>query len=138
MLTNIRHLILLNGPPSSGKDLVANNALQMFPMTGAEKFSNPLKFGGSAALGIPLDELEAEWKETIIPSVGVTWRQYQIDMSEHWYKILYGEDIFGRLMVERLSRAGCYRHVFISDCGFSIENARLQPPESGMVYRITA
>lgn len=120
MLTNIRHLVLLNGPPSSGKDTIAENALKMFPMTGMEKYSAPLKTGGSAALGIPLEELDAD-KETVIPSLGVSWRQYQIDMSEYWYKPLYGEDIFGRLMVERLARGGLFRHMFISDCGFSIE-----------------
>jgi hypothetical protein len=85
-----------------------------------EKFAHPLKHGGSKALGIPLEELEEKWKETVIPSVGVTWRQYQISMSEDWYKPRFGQDIFGRLLVDRIRRQSAYYYV-VSDSGFTYE-----------------
>ena len=123
MHTNLKHIYLFNGPPSSGKDTLAKLILEHefgeMP-TRIEKFAEPLKLGGAAALGIPLEELEAKWKETIIPGLGVTWRQYQISMSEDWYKPKFGQDIFGRLLVERIRRHPV-EYYLVSDSGFTYE-----------------
>lgn len=123
MHTNLKHIYLLNGPPRSGKDSLADlimaHEFAEVP-TRVEKFAEPLKIGGSAALAIPLEELESKWKETIIPGLGVTWRQYQISMSEDWYKPQFGMDIFGRLLVERIRRRPAQYYV-VSDSGFTYE-----------------
>lgn len=119
------HLLFLNGPPGCGKDTLG---LQLYRILGdmgykpyIEKMAKPLKVGGSAALGIPFEELEGEWKGTPIPGLGFTWREYQISMSEDWYKKQFGPDIFGRLLVSRISRLIDRDVIIVTDCGFNEE-----------------
>jgi len=62
-------------------------------------------------------------KDTETTPFGVTYRQFQIDISEKFLKPLYGQDIFGRLLKTRcLAVEPNIDPIFIvSDCGFQIE-----------------
>lgn len=115
----MKRIILLNGPPRSGKDTAA---LILAESIGAmqDKMSWPLKNGVSGILNTTFSALE-EKKEEVIPALGVSFRQAQIDMSEKFMKKVYGEDIFGRLLVGRIRESPWYDLWCISDCGFQVE-----------------
>jgi hypothetical protein len=124
--------ILFNGPPSAGKDTAAkflwnsNSNPVLF-----ERFSAPLKTAFSAITGKPYNQFfEVEWyeshKEEVIPWLGVSYRQWQIDFSEKFMKPNYGKDIFGKLFVERLwghqkRFDNPYKCCVVPDSGFDIE-----------------
>ena len=124
-------LILLNGPPRSGKDFAAARILtQLYRESGAalfhDKFSAPIKQAFSAITNTYLtsDFVNQEWehrKDEIIPTFGVSYRQWQIDFSERFMKRLYGDNIFGRLFLDRDSHREDARIVVVSDCGFNVE-----------------
>lgn len=129
------NIILFNGPPRSGKDTAAKMVYydhfrrqypnKLYPLW--EKFSFPNKraFAGMMGLGIDMLGYVDPWedrKSDIVPSLGVSYRQWQIDYSEKFMKPLYGNDIFGRLFLDRVSH---YNPKFfipiVSDCGFQVE-----------------
>lgn len=130
------NFILFNGPPRSGKDTAARIAWEHIATDPAciaiwEKFSFPNKRMFAGMMDTKCDtwgivKYYEETKENIIPSIGVSYRQFQIDVSEKFMKPLYGKDIFGRLLLDRCSLAEEeLTHVepifIVSDCGFQIE-----------------
>lgn len=127
-------IILFNGPPGVGKDTLAwalhdhINGAPGKQWCVHEKFSLPIKLAFCVTLGVTYDfdehrapnEYENN-KEALIPLLGVSYRRWQIDFSEKFMKPLYGKDIFGRLLIERIVENPSYDYVVISDCGFQIE-----------------
>lgn len=118
----VGRVILLNGPPRCGKDTLAAMVQRRLgaQVCTIHKFAEPLKIGGAAALNIPLDVLEARYKESPLPGMEVTWRDYQISMSEEWYKPRFGKYIFGELQKWRILRDP-RPVIVISDSGFTYE-----------------
>lgn len=108
-----RRVVLFNGPPYCGKDSAAEallqTSIQNLGFMNLDRFSMPLKraFAGIMSLNITaggtVDLWEAK-KDEIIPMLGSSYRQWQIDFSECFMKPLYGPDIFGQLLVERFER----------------------------------
>lgn len=131
------NFILFNGPPRSGKDTAAKIAFDYVAtksnlLANWEKFSYPNKRMFATMMQAHLDlwgnvSPYEEKKGEEIPLLGVSYRQWQIDVSEKFMKPLYGKDIFGRLLLDRCRRAekeidGAFFPIFIvSDCGFQIE-----------------
>jgi hypothetical protein len=131
----MKKVMLLSGPPSAGKDTAAKYLYHkdnLYPSNIIfERFSAPLKTAFAAITGksynhfYEVDYYEAN-KEKIIPWLGVSFRQWQIDFSEKFMKPNYGKDIFGKLFVERImaynadptDRAKC---IVVPDSGFDIE-----------------
>jgi hypothetical protein len=135
-------IILLNGPPSSGKDTAAKHIRAIFqrgeldPSTfGTEKprcildrFSMPIKRAFAGTMGLPITEDGAvepyeSGKESIIPMFGVSYRQWQIDFSESFLKS-YNMQIFGELLVTRIKKRFLHNIanlIMVPDCGFQIE-----------------
>lgn len=128
------NFILFNGPPRSGKDTAAAMAFEyldhipehIIPVW--EKFSFPNKRGLAGVMNVECSREGItpyeKTKEEIIPELGVSYRQFQIDISEKFMKRLYGEDVFGRLLLSRCTdyAAGPLTPIFIvSDCGFQVE-----------------
>lgn len=123
-------LILLNGPPGSGKDFAAEIIKNADDITSSHyKFSEPLKEAVCAILEISRRELE-DTKNLRDATFGVTLRQVQIDISEKWMKPCYGKDIFGRICANRMSEEIQYNDdagedqpdcFVVSDSGFDIE-----------------
>lgn len=131
-------IILLNGPPSSGKDAAARHIRNVFPepVPGngyrrllLDRMSMPIKRAFAGTMGLPITE-DGEvqpWescKEEIIPEFGVSYRQWQIDFSERFMKLLYDDAIFGQLCVARIKRRfsrNIANLIVIPDCGFKIE-----------------
>lgn len=127
-----RRLFLFNGPPRCGKDTSTRLALDLIEQhnhlvfTKHEKFSAPNKAAFASLVNAPYKNFIVsgyeERKEEIIPWLGVSFRQWQIDFSEKFMKPLYGEDIFARLLIERLVNDPMIPDVvLISDCGFQTE-----------------
>lgn len=128
-------IILLNGPPSSGKDTAARHIREGYAQgwhsyrSQLERMSMPIKRAFAGTMGLPIDEdgNVQPWeskKEEIIPAFGVSYRQWQIDFSERFMKPLFDEVIFGMLLVARIRRRfekGIANLMVIPDCGFQVE-----------------
>jgi hypothetical protein len=130
-----QRIILFNGPPRCGKDTAARACLEAEDLNGYfrifERMSRPLKrsFAGLAGANFDrFDNLEyfEEHKEDPWTPLGVSYRQFQIDMSEKFMKKCYGDSVFGRLFIQRVQRK---QHVdavaFVPDCGFDTEYTTL-------------
>ena len=123
-------LVMLNGPPGSGKDFAAQTLVEANDLSVSHhKFAEPLKDMACALLEIDNKTLEMSKKQPI-GLYGVTVRQLLIDMSEKWMKPCYGKDIFGKIAAERVAESmqltdhfgeEPYDLYVFSDCGFDTE-----------------
>ncbi len=134
-------IVLLNGPPRCGKDTAART----FSLGGAfvhDKFSLPIKRAFAAVMGVPVhDNLNVypyeDYKEQVIPALGVSYRKWQQDFAEKMMKPTCGHDVFARLLIERLAPLRVIRSVttvLVSDCGFQIEADVLE--QAGLDVRV--
>lgn len=143
-------LILLNGPPRSGKDTVARHLqLVLDAAIRLDKFAMPIKRAFAGMIGSTCDyygdvPYHEEHKEEVIPWLGVSYRQWQIDFSERLMKPQYGGNIFGRMLLDRVKAQSWAdnpeRQVcVVSDCGFQIEVDTLIleiPPQNVLTLRL--
>lgn len=117
-----RKLLILNGPPSSGKDTITSILYRHYDCRRL-KFSAPLK----KAL-MPLFCLDEDWMaleegkdlKTMRFYNELSFREAQIWLSEKVMKPMFGPDIFGRLMLRQLYSPYQTNGRFdvISDAGF--------------------
>lgn len=148
-------IILLNGPPSSGKDTAAKHIQYVFREIRAgndgynrpilDRMSMPIKRAFAGTMGLPITEdgTVEPWesrKEEIIPEFGVSYRKWQIDFSESFLKG-YREEIFGELLAARIARRfqkNIANLIVVPDCGFAIEVEtiyRMFDPEDILLIR---
>lgn len=125
-------VVLINGAPRSGKDTAAK-ALRDLPDFRQprsfvwEKFSMPLKTAFAGMMYECIDnegnvDYYEDHKDEVVEVLGCSYRQWQIDFSERFMKPRYGNNIFGRLLLDRLiHNASEGDLVVVSDCGFQIE-----------------
>lgn len=125
-------LLLLNGPPSSGKDTAASflrlhiaEAFGFVPKI--DRLSAPLKASFAAILDIDAMQ-QADYesnKEVPIPLLSskqpTSYRKFQIDVSEFFMKPRYGQDIFSKLFLLRFFSDTESDLVIVPDCGFQHE-----------------
>ena len=121
------NLILISGPPRSGKDTLAgwlSNTVDYKPM----KFARPIELALRGFFGLDHYEFNRrrnDLKDDPWPLIqGKSFRQCMQSFSEDWAK-QYGQDIFGRIAAYNVGRdkdEGFNRFVF-SDCGFTAEVA---------------
>lgn len=115
-------IIVLNGPPRSGKDTAAHFIHKHF-LTRRYKMATPVKRAIKAMFNVP-DKLwfkiiEGEDKDQ--PQrvlAGKTPHEIQISFSEHWAKIFWDQSVFGVLAARELSRGTATDFTVISDGGF--------------------
>lgn len=118
--------VLLNGPPGCGKDTAA---AQMVPYLAFKhlKFAAPIKRMAAALLQCDMKWIE-ENKDTYIMPLGynvkITLRQFLIDLSEKFFKPLYGEEVFANLLWDEAKRSPS-KLFAVSDCGFIGEVGKL-------------
>jgi len=127
MKTHPHRVIFLNGPPRCGKDFGAGLLLKELFRSRTAKFSQPLKRAIAEQFQLTDEEqkyLEAN-KDTPQKLLnGYTYRQAQINLSEHHMKPLYGDDVFGQILRRVLSRKvglAAHDYTIISDSGFRSE-----------------
>jgi len=111
-------IIVLNGAPGVGKDTAAR-LLARYGWK-HKKFAQPLKDAGVALTGLPFHDLEAGKNNPRMELQGMSWRDWQIWMSEDIIKPKFGDWHFGTLMVRNLERDAAGDYV-ISDAGFQSE-----------------
>lgn len=126
------HLIILNGPPDTGKDTAADYLVEKYGYTKLEMKGALRRMAHAmASLALPADkvknvcdclEYNRELKETIrVAAFGNrTWREFLIWISEEVCKPIFGQDIFALAAVKAVRDCGSDRVVF-SDGGFQIE-----------------
>ena len=123
-------LLLVNGPPRSGKDTVGEIVLDLYGAT-VVKFSAILKnqthalYGLTGEGGKPLHHSHFEnCKDTALEAfMGLTPRQAYIEVSERYMKPVHGIDIYGKLLAQSI--AGERGVVAVTDSGFVEEAQRL-------------
>lgn len=115
-------LIVLNGPPSSGKDILCH-CLSQYVNTYSYKFISPAEeviqtlFRISDADWFFLREQDKDTPSELL--YGKSLRQVFISFSEEYMKPTFGKDVFAKLAKQRLSeRIGDDGLIVISDCGF--------------------
>ena len=116
-------IILLNGPPRSGKDTAAKIIQKLITGCYHYKFAKPLKKACHALLGLTPKQIELLLNDKDKPSSilrGMTLREYYIAMSETFAKEHFGERTFGYAAINALSGVAA-PNVVISDCGFDDE-----------------
>lgn len=115
----MHHIVLLNGPPYSGKDLGAE-ALRIRHGFTTARFSDPLKRAVPAFYGHKHADLEPT-KDEIDKLYPYTYRQVQISLSEDWAKIYFGKTIFGDLAAKMVRRRADVQRWVFPDSGFQPE-----------------
>lgn len=124
-----RHMriILLNGPPRSGKDTAADELISFLGSRSIDarkyKFATALKERAHAMYGMtdaPPDAFESVKDERNSAFYGLTPRQAYIEVSERYFKAVHGDDFFGRLLAEEL-RTWRPEIALVSDSGFLSE-----------------
>jgi hypothetical protein len=123
-------IILLNGPPSSGKDTGCFAAFQHIKSQGGLPYvlrmSHPIKEAFGGMTGERIDQFGNNMsregrKEEIISWLGCSYRQWQIDFSERFMKPLYGDNVFARIWLHRAAQLAPDTVMIVPDCGFKIE-----------------
>lgn len=132
-------VILLNGPPRSGKDTLGNMLRERNLASGEnrvvlEKFAEPIKRHFAASWGVSLEWIEANKDRPFMEGSTTTVRQMLIAYSENYLKPLLGKNIFGRLLCARIGadQSGILASIYaktntsddvvvITDSGFSAE-----------------
>jgi len=118
-------IILLNGPPRSGKDtaaefitlMVGNSKVQHIKMSRPMKAALRLIFGFTMA---EVRELEENKDQGNGPEFAdLSYREMQIKLFEH-LKETYGPEVLGRIFI-RHDRHTMKRHTVVSDAGLSVE-----------------
>lgn len=141
-------LLLLNGPPGSGKDFIGNLIHRMDPtFTHVDKFARELKEMAHRAHGFPTALHNAFEDGKDVPQSylgGRTWRMAYIAMSEQYAKPLFGQDYWGVCLARDLNwhmkspirRNGAPTLIVITDSGFEPEATRLLAECHGMFDQV--
>lgn len=122
----MKKIILLNGPASSGKDFAADFIVNNFKYARKDKFAKVLKERTHALYGFSWRPHDYYEKVKEVPSddfFGLSPRQAYINVSEIYFKPIYGKKIFGTILAQELDKYE-WEIVAISDSGF-VEEAEV-------------
>lgn len=127
-------VILINGPPRSGKDTVANLMSDYWIRTANDYTLHKYKFADLLHLfwqeifyAFRTDKdtdryVDGDLKSTMHEDIGVSYRNGMIALSEDFVKPMLGKNFFGRLTANKILRDAEESHyplvAVISDSGF--------------------
>jgi len=111
----MRPVVFVNGPPSSGKDTLAEYVVRKFPGFRQVKFS---EIYGRPDL--PHHAFETVKETPCDVFLGLSPREAYIEVSERYMKPTHGDEVFGRLLLDRMQNTSG-RAFIISDSGFASE-----------------
>lgn len=129
------HVLLINGPPRSGKDTAGELITDAFPGTTRVKMATALKRGTHALFRALHDDLQPthlanvmnaatyeQSKDTPMPLFyDLTPREAYIAVSEHLCKRMFGHEFFGTIIAEKVQKYKDVRMWVVTDCGFAPE-----------------
>lgn len=100
-------ILLLNGPPRSGKDTIAGllgagTTNESGKTICNVKFADPLYRYLRTMYNLPMDYCEKHKDKPHTVFGGLTIRQHIIDFSEEFLKPTFGQDIYGRVVARRI------------------------------------
>lgn len=117
-----KKVIFLNGPKGAGKDTAAKliKEADLLPSINL-RFASSIKKATHVAYEIrnPFEENKYEANKDVPNEdfLGLTPREAYISFSEGYFKVLHGEDVFGRMLARKIDK-NFYELVTVSDCGF--------------------
>lgn len=125
-------ILLLNGPPKSGKDTVVKELVPYLRFQHL-KFAMPIKRAVAGLLDVGEGALESykDIQSSVLQHRGTSTKEYRdtprqllIALSETLLKPRYGDDIFGRIFWQH-AKNSAYELIIASDCGFESEVERV-------------
>lgn len=129
------HYVILNGPGYSGKSTVAQELCRFFRTVSVDayedSFAAPIKHYIATAIGERYQNMPKDTPVAILS--GRSIREFIIRQSDYM-KEEYGEDIFGRLLVNRTLRKNPKPAFVISDS--SNDGAELDAIPNAVLVRI--
>lgn len=133
-------VVILNGPPRSGKDTLKSVLLREFPDAVASAMATPLHefwsyvfYSVSTTYEEYKEYTDGSKKNEPHPALGFSYRSAMIDMSEEYIKNRYGSDFFGKVSAKSIANSGKRDTFFsfdanlliVSDSGFIEETVPL-------------
>ncbi len=116
-------IIILNGPPNSGKDTAAEFIVKMISQVNHAKLSRPLKAAANNIFDLQPGTLKFFHEDSDLESpflLGSTYRQVQIDLFV-MLQAKFGDDVLARLFIRYAKKNIAAKHIVISDCGRTVE-----------------
>lgn len=120
-------VIILNGPPRSGKDTIGTFAADDWGFA-TLAFKEPMYRIAADTVGMSYEDFmfnyETDgWKDTKVKGWGgKSVRDLMIAISETYIKPFFGEDYFGRKVAEKMEKMSPYvAHYIMTDGGFFAE-----------------
>ena len=94
-------IVLLNGPPRVGKDVIGSMLCRHTPVTRLQKFAAPIVDFMYRQFGVEMATVDKDMPNPRL--FGRTPREVAICFSEKLMKPLFGQDFFGREAVNQLN-----------------------------------
>jgi hypothetical protein len=128
-MPKMHQVIFINGPRRSGKDTATNHIVSEWVNVRHKKLASPMKRALREFFNLP----NALWKalemeasgplklEPLPELLGMSWVEALIWFSEEVMKPKFGEDVFGRLMVQEMHQPHPAPLTVISDSRFGSE-----------------
>jgi hypothetical protein len=113
-------VLLLNGPPRSGKDALGQLLADLSPDVRVMKFAQPLIDTMSASFGVSCaDGADKEAPCAVLG--GRSRRETAISLSENWFKPTFGDDVFGKILLAKINALPVGAVAVVTDSGFKSE-----------------
>jgi hypothetical protein len=123
-----KKIFLLNGPPSSGKDSLANHIVRNNGAYTIDKMAYPLKQANKMLFSLTDAEYEEYEGNAVLKNTpqerfyGKSYRDIQIDLSEKFVKMNYDDEFFGRSLAARINNlSNPHAKILVPDSGFAGE-----------------
>lgn len=113
-----KHVILLSGPPKSGKDSISNYLVGQYGFEHI-KFAQPLRDAACAFFGLEEDQID-DFKANVFND-DKTGRDWLIGLSETVTKPIFGQQWFGEQAANRIIERESETRFVVSDAGFDEE-----------------
>lgn len=121
------YALLLNGPPRSGKDTIADHMRNrmddaLYPAI-KRSLSMPMRLAGFALLGLPYSDAAYERIKDLPQDIfaGETLRRWMIDFSERFIKPAYGQEFWAASLLNPFQDLTIPGLMIVPDLGFAAE-----------------
>jgi hypothetical protein len=122
----MKQIFLLNGPPSSGKDSLANHMAKLNSLFAIDKMAYPLKQANKMLFSLTDAEYDEYESNAVLKNTpqerfyGKSYRDIQIELSEKFIKVYYDDEFFGKSLASRIKQSPKEKFL-VPDSGFSGE-----------------